>query len=95
MNEIREAYANIRQAKEYRNHAELKELYRDNRDKMAMQKMYNKANKQIQKINAQMTQTRLSRKLSAKEKQVRMDRLTSAKNRWTQSTVERSGDVFN
>lgn len=88
LEEINNAYADIREAKKIKDFDKARELIDASKDKLKQRKFYNKASDRLTKINQRMKLIRLSSK-SADEKRTEIDRLTYMRNEITKRVADR------
>jgi hypothetical protein len=94
MGEIRRAYADINNAKTFKDFEKAKRLMEKNRDILGLRRFYENKQKQLSKINRRMNIIRSSRKFSGAEKQAEMRRLRVAKNKLTKMVDQKTRDRF-
>ncbi len=93
LGEINTAYADIRQAKQIGDMEEARDLHIENRDKLKLRSMYNKAQSQLGKINKRISQVQLNKTMTAENKRIEIDRMIMARNRITRLIAKRTQDL--
>ena len=91
LEEINNAYADIREAKKIKDFDKARALMDASKDKLAQRKFYNKARNKLTKINQRMKLVRLS-SMTADNKRAELDRLTFAKNELTKRVFDKTQD---
>lgn len=91
LEEINNAYADIREAKKIKDFDKARALMDESKDKLAQRKFYNKARNKLTKINQRMKLVRLS-SMTADNKRAELDRLTFLKNALTKRVFDKTQD---
>ena len=94
LNEISEAYADIRLAAKEEDQDAIDRIKAESGNKIALRRVYNKVSKKLSKINAKMSQVVMDQNMTAQEKRAEMDRLQVMKNDLTMLIDEKTRQYF-
>jgi len=91
LEEINNAYADIRAAKKVKDFDKARALMDESKDKLKQRKFYNRARNKLTKINQRMSLVRSS-SMTADNKRAELDRLTFLKNELTKRVFDKTQD---
>jgi hypothetical protein len=86
---VSEVMADIRHAREIGEFERAKEIFEDNRDKVAMSKLYGGAQRSLSKINKEIRMVQM-RNISGDEKRARLDQLSAMRNQLAKMVSDRA-----